>query len=65
MSVTQVKVDMRAVETDPGDDLAEYDAVGKDVGAVVVPAAAQALRRHPPRRPHTRQPISVTANTLC
>lgn len=45
--------------THPRDELAEHDPVREYVGAVVVPAAAEALRRHPPRGPDAGQPIAV------
>lgn len=48
--------------THPGDKLAQYDSVGEDVWAVVVPAATQTLRGHPPRRADRRQSVAVAEN---
>lgn len=48
--------------TYPGDKLAQYDPVREYVGAMVVPASAQAFGGHPPRRPHARQPVAVPGN---
>lgn len=50
------------VGLDPGDELAQDDAEAEHVAPLVVPLAAQALRRHPVRAAHRRQAVAIPRN---